>query len=343
MNNKIALFILAAGFSFSANAQLYSSGNNVIAGTGVGIGTNAPVSSANLHIKRSTAGQSLYMENSVNTSSNSMRFVNDNASLYANFTKYGSGVSGGYNGISTLYPYANAFGYGNNGPFLNAGTGNMGMAISKNGTFKLKLHIDAATERVGIGGNAVPAASVHVNSSLTSDTIKLTNATTGHGAGDGLDIMNTGSNAFLFNRENGSLTFGTNNASRMNITSAGLVTIGTVTTPAGYKLYVETGILTEKIKVALKSSANWADYVFADNYKLTPLNEVETYIQENKHLPGVPSAEEVVKDGLDLAKMDAKLLEKIEELTLYMIKMEKEIEQLKATNEHLQKTISSKK
>ena len=109
----------------------------------------------------------------------------------------------------------------------------MGMAISKNGTFKLKLHIDAATERVGLGGNAVPAASVHVNSSLTSDTIKLTNATTGHGAGDGLDIMNTGNNAFLFNRENGSLTFGTNNASRMSITSGGLVTIGTVTTPAG--------------------------------------------------------------------------------------------------------------
>lgn len=343
MKKKLSTLVVFTALSFPVMAQLYSSGNNVIAGNGVGIGTNAPTSSANLHIKRSTAGQSLYMENSVSTSSNSMRFVNDNPNLFANFTKYGSGVTGGYNGITTLYPYANALGYGNNGPFLNAGTGNMGMAISKNGTFKLKLHIDAATERVGLGGNAVPAASVHVNSSLTSDTIKLTNATTGHGAGDGLDIMNTGNNAFLFNRENGSLTFGTNNASRMSITSGGLVTIGTVTTPAGYKLYVESGILTEKIKVALKTSGNWADYVFADDYKLAPLKEVETYIQENKHLPGIPSADEVVKEGLDLAKMDAKLLEKIEELTLYMIKMEKEIEQLKATNEVLLKTISSKK
>jgi hypothetical protein len=82
---------------------------------------------------------------------------------------------------------------------------------------------------------------------------------------------------------------------------------------------VETGILTEKIKVALKSSSNWSDYVFADNYSLSPLHEVEKYIRQHKHLPGIPSANELVQSGIDLGEMDAKLLQKIEELSLHMI------------------------
>jgi hypothetical protein len=99
--------------------------------------------------------------------------------------------------------------------------------------------------------------------------------------------------------------------------------------PAGYKMYVEKGILTEKVKVAIKTSANWSDYVFDKNYKLMPLPQVEKYIQLNKHLPGIPSAAEVVKEGIDLADMNAKLLAKVEELTLHMIAMQKEIAALK--------------
>ncbi len=103
-----------------------------------------------------------------------------------------------------------------------------------------------------------------------------------------------------------------------------------VSLPSGYKLYVQTGILTEKIKVALSTDAvNWSDFVFADNYKLRPLNEVESFVKKNKHLPEIPSAKEVYANGLDLAQMDAKLLQKIEELTLYVIEQQKEIEQLK--------------
>ncbi len=104
---------------------------------------------------------------------------------------------------------------------------------------------------------------------------------------------------------------------------------GVPSTPSGYGLYVKKGILTEKVKVAVAGSANWADYVFDQDYKLMSLGEVEAYISKNKHLPGVPSAEEVVKEGIDMATMDAKLLEKIEELTLYMIEMKKENEQMK--------------
>lgn len=108
--------------------------------------------------------------------------------------------------------------------------------------------------------------------------------------------------------------------------------------PTGYRLVVEQGILTEKIKVALKSTTvggDWSDYVFEDSYKLMPLEKVEEFIKENKHLPNVPSAEEMLSNGNDLIKTDAKLLEKIEELTLYMIEMKKEIKALKSENEAL--------
>ena len=104
-----------------------------------------------------------------------------------------------------------------------------------------------------------------------------------------------------------------------------------------YGLLVEKGILTEKIKVATIASVDWADYVFENNYKMMSLEEVEKFVKVNKHLPNVPSAEEMSKNGLDVVTSDAKLLEKIEELTLYLIEMNKEIKALQKENEQLRK------
>jgi uncharacterized protein YaiE (UPF0345 family) len=172
--------------------------------------------------------------------------------------------------------------------------------------------------------------------------MRITNSTTGNTKTDGLIIATTGAAATVTNMENANLTFGTNNTVRMTLFNNGTILMGNTATPAGYRLYVETGILTEKIKVALKSSANWADYVFADDYQLQPLSEVEKYIRTHKHLPGVPSADDVVKEGLDLGSMDAKLLEKIEELTLHMIQLEKEVNNLKEKNEVLTEQLKTK-
>ena len=94
-----------------------------------------------------------------------------------------------------------------------------------------------------------------------------------------------------------------------------------------YKLFVEGGILTEKVKVALRSTANWADYVFADDYKLMQLSDVEKFISKNNHLPGIKSASELAENGLDVAEMQAKQMEKIEELTLYAIEQDKKIKE----------------
>ena len=107
----------------------------------------------------------------------------------------------------------------------------------------------------------------------------------------------------------------------------GNVGIGTLDTQ-GYKLSVNGTIRAKEIKV----DSDWADFVFKKDYKLPTLREVETHINENGTLPGVPSESEVKANGINLAETNALLLQKIEELTLYVIKQQEEIEQLKALN-----------
>lgn len=94
---------------------------------------------------------------------------------------------------------------------------------------------------------------------------------------------------------------------------------------SNYRLYVEGGILTERVRIALRATGNWADYVFKDDYKLMPLNEVEDFIDKNNHLPGIESADQLLKSGLDLSEMQAKQMAKIEELTLYIIEQNKNL------------------
>jgi hypothetical protein len=104
--------------------------------------------------------------------------------------------------------------------------------------------------------------------------------------------------------------------------------IGTPSLPNGYRLYVQYGILTEQVRVALSTTGDWSDYVFAKDYNLMPLNRVADYVKKNSHLPGVPSAEDVKKEGIDLGSMDATLLKKIEELTLYVIQQNQRIDEM---------------
>ncbi len=118
----------------------------------------------------------------------------------------------------------------------------------------------------------------------------------------------------------------------MMIDNVGRVGIGTNST-GSHKLAVEGTIGARKVMV---EPTGWSDFVFEKNYELTPLCEVEKYIAKNKHLPEIPAESEVLENGLDLGEMDAKLLQKIEELTLYLIqehknnqKLQKEVEKLK--------------
>ena len=113
-------------------------------------------------------------------------------------------------------------------------------------------------------------------------------------------------------------------SSGLRITYNGNVGIGT-SNPGPYKLAVEGWLGARKIKVTQASP--WSDYVFDNDYRLRTLEEVEKYIQDYKHLPDVPSATEVEKDGIDIGDNQALLLKKIEELTLYAIDQQKQIKE----------------
>ncbi|MCG8323643.1 MAG: hypothetical protein MI921_29385 [Cytophagales bacterium] len=112
----------------------------------------------------------------------------------------------------------------------------------------------------------------------------------------------------------------------------GRLGVGTAN-PGPFRLAVNGNIRAKEIKV----ETGWPDFVFEDDYDLPTLEEVEKYIKTHRHLPEIPSAKEVEENGVELGKMDSKLLQKIEELTLYIIDQEKRIKKLEAINTQLMK------
>jgi len=119
------------------------------------------------------------------------------------------------------------------------------------------------------------------------------------------------------------------------IVNGGNVGIGTAD-PKGYKLAVAGNMIAESVKVKLQAA--WPDFVFEKSFALPTLKETETHIKEKGHLPGIPSAAEVKANGIDLGEMNAKLLQKIEELTLHLIDQRREFTELKSSFE-VQKTL----
>ncbi len=109
---------------------------------------------------------------------------------------------------------------------------------------------------------------------------------------------------------------------------SGGVTIGSNDLPTGYRLAVDGRIASEEVLVQL--SGNWPDYVFEEEYDLMDLDQLESFIRKNNHLPGVPTASEVKEDGIEVGEMQKMQMEKIEELTLYIIELQKEIKKLKS-------------
>jgi hypothetical protein len=116
---------------------------------------------------------------------------------------------------------------------------------------------------------------------------------------------------------------GSDYSTKMTVRESGNIGIGT-TNPA-YKLDVLGTIRAKEVLVNLDGGG---DFVFEKGYKLLPIEHVANYVQENKHLPDIPSANEMVKNGVSMGDMQVKLLQKVEELTLYAIQQNKKIETL---------------
>ncbi|MDI1316113.1 hypothetical protein [Flavobacterium sp.] len=213
-------------------------------------------------------------------------------------------------------------------PQVISQSGNTISLSNGGGSFTMPTTSVVAGTNVAVTGNGSAATPFLINA--TDKSIFADNGT--------IDQATTISGNRVVNMNNRNIWF--NSAST---DANGKIYIGSTatypTTTGNYKLFVEGGILTEKVKVALRSTANWADYVFEKDYNLMPLNEVENYITANKHLPGIDSAAELATNGLDIAEMQAKHMAKIEELTLYIIEQNKAIERNTKAIEELQKQV----
>jgi hypothetical protein len=169
-------------------------------------------------------------------------------------------------------------------------------------------------------------ASAQYSNSTGDVVIPGSNAWTLHTPDDGRTSL------YLAPWVNGTWSWGTETEfySNGNVRFTGKILIGNriPQTQTDYSLAVEGKIVGQSLYVTAPS--NWADFVFAPNYKCMPLPELEAYLTTNKHLPLIPAASQVEANGYSVAEMDAKLLQTIEELTLQVIKLGKEVEQLKA-------------
>ncbi len=206
---------------------------------------------------------------------------------------------------------------------LGTGAGNREGSLQLVTQAKPRMTIDP-NGRVGIGTTS-PKADLDIEGNVFINSNKG-NITYGYYGGDRFQFSTIGGGENLQLR-----SFNNANTSRMVafFQQDGGVGINTNDVPAGYKLAVDGRVICEELKVQLSNS--WPDYVFEDTYNLPSLEEVENAIEENGHLPGVPSAAAIEKaGGIEVGEMQRLMMEKIEELTLYMIELKKENKALKA-------------
>lgn len=248
-------------------------------------------------------------------------------------------------------------GYGAATLYLNnmtAGGKNWGLCSTGNGSFQGsgnfsiydfnsnsdRLFINGSNGRVGIG-TTNPGSRLEVSEDIYSKVSAFT--TTANKAG--LWALNTQNSyglvvdgsgvGHIVNNINGP-EFNLINFQQSN--SAPQVWIGTrkpITPHTDFKFAVDGKVLAQSVYVTPVSQ--WADYVFAPDYKLATLSDVEKFYKKNSHLPEIPSAKEVEEKGIDVGEMNTLLLKKVEELTLYMVDLNKKVEKLEAENKSLKR------
>lgn len=266
----------------------------------------------------------------------------------------------GFNAGTTLVGATNNYGFRGQ---INASTGrwNLYMDGSANNYLNGNLGIGftTPTEKLVVQGNAVfrgdSTGAKFSNDTYGGGRVYLAmdgTASNGIGAGGDYLLVERYTNSDAFIRNSGSLALVTTGAKDITLTangnsttfkSNGQIDIGTTTIPTDYKMAIAGNVIAEKVKVK-KQSSGWPDYVFSPEYKLTSLEEVEQFTKKNSHLPEIPSAKEIEKEGQDLGDMNRLLLKKVEELTLYMIEQNKnmiqqsnEIKALKLKVDQLEK------
>lgn len=358
----LTLLIVMTCSAQVALAQLYSSGNNLIQGFGVGIGTNTPKESLTIKAVENYRAHppmlsgklenpfKVYYFKDVYIPPNSFPISSQTAApkrghYTAFFIKWNGRIGIHTNNpLTKLHLHSGVFTFttGNeNEPTSNwqiHGTQNA-FAVRNATDNRYDFWINKSNGFVGIGTSS-PQTPLHVKGGVMQ--VETDYGKTSIGAFNaGWSHFNTTLPKFYFNKSihvNGGvsshyglpLILQTGGTSQMHIKTNGQVKIGNTAVASGthadYKLSVDGKIVSKKVVVTL---SNWADEVFDEKYQLRPLAEVEKYINTKKHLPEIPTEQEVITEGVDVGEMNRLLLKKVEELTLYIIELNKEVEKLK--------------
>jgi len=240
-------------------------------------------------------------------------------------------IYGAANGTASVYDIGGYFtgtSYGVVGD-VTSGIALYGSATSGTGgyfTSSSGYGLIVANGNVGVGTTS-PTAKIDV----VGGNVQVTNPNPTYGL---IDNSNSGYNWAVQNTAGAYRFYDlTANAERVRITSSGNVLIGKASqSNTGYILDINGSTRANEVVV----NTTGADFVFDNKYTLPKLSEVKSYIDKNHHLPEIPSAEQMEKDGLRVGEINTKLLQKVEELTLYAIEQQKQIDQLKEKNAQFQ-------
>lgn len=327
MKNKL-IFIVIIAFSLSAKAQIYGTIQGTSVNDNIGIGTQNPV--AKLTIQAGSEGYPTPLRAISIWGPNSPENANSARDLSWDFASAGSASIRSYRGsgydtyMQFMTNNANVSSVGNK-PEVRMhinGNGNIGIGTT-NPLAKLAIY----------DGNILVKNIDNVNnfsSRMIAHSVKDADFTE-VGTSIATIVQNAGGNAYgmqFFTME----SHLTGQTEKLRISGNGNVGIGTIN-PLN-KLDVNGTIHSREVKVDM---TGWSDFVFKKDYDLPTLEEVEKHIAERGHLENIPSEEEVLKNGINLGEMNAKLLQKIEELTLYMIEMRRENEIVKNENNLMKK------